>query len=75
MTALPALKIGLPYRGIIRQGFFADIAIFNIDTIKDLASFENPFQYAQGIRSVIINGQIALSGGKIQNQGLGQLII
>ena len=75
MTALPALKIGLPYRGIIRQGFFADITIFNIDTIKDLASFENPFQYAQGIRSVIINGQIALSGGKIQNQGLGQLII
>ncbi len=84
MTALPALKIGLSYRGIIRQGFFADITIFNIDTVKDLASFENPFQYAQGIHSVIINGQIALSRGKIpspqemslgnKNQGLGQLI-
>lgn len=74
MTALPALKIGLPYRGIIRQGFFADITIFNPDTINDLASFENPYQYAQGIHSVIINGQIALSGGKIQKQGLGQLI-
>ncbi len=74
MTALPALKIGLPYRGIIRQGFFADITIFNPDTIKDLASFENPFQYAQGIHSVIINGQIALSLGKITNQSSGQIL-
>ena len=74
MTALPALKIGLPYRGVIRQGFFADIAIFNIDIVKDLASLENPFQYSQGIHSVIINGQIALSGGKIQNHSLGQIL-
>jgi N-acyl-D-aspartate/D-glutamate deacylase len=75
MTALPALKIGLHSRGIIRQGFFSDITIFNPDTIKDLASFENPFQYAQGIHSVIINGQVALSGGKIiSTQGLGQIL-
>jgi len=74
MTALPALKLGLSGRGVIRNGFFADIAIFNFDTIKDLASFENPFQYAQGINFVIINGQIALSPGKIINQGLGQIL-
>lgn len=74
MTALPALKVGLSYRGVIRQGFFADITIFNPDIVKDLASFENPFQYTQGIHSVIINGQVALSGGKIQNKGQGQLI-
>ena len=74
MTALPALKLGLSNRGIVRQGFFADIAIFNFDTIKDLASFENPFQYAQGIHSVIVNGQVALSLGKIINQGMGQIL-
>lgn len=74
MTALPALKIGLSGRGVIRRSFFADITIFNFNTIRDLASFENPFQYSQGIHSVIINGQIALSGGKIINQNLGQLI-
>lgn len=74
MTALPALKIGLISRGIIRPGFFADITIFNFDTIKDLASFENPFQYAQGIHSVIINGQVALSSGHVQNQELGQIL-
>ncbi len=74
MTALPALKIGLSSRGIIRQDFFADITIFNLDTVKDLASFENPFQYAQGVHSVIINGQVALSLGRIINQGLGQIL-
>lgn len=75
MTALPALKIGLSNRGVIRNGFFADITIFNFDTVKDLSSFENPFQYAQGIHSVIVNGKVALSLGKIINQGLGQMII
>ena len=74
MTALPALKAGLPYRGIIRQGFFADITIFNQNTIKDIASFENPFQYAQGINSVIINGQVALLKGEIKNLGLGYIL-
>lgn len=75
MTALPASKAKLPYRGIIRQGFFADITIFNPDTIKDMATLENPFQYAQGINSVIINGQVALLKGEIKNFGLGKIII
>lgn len=74
MTALPALKARVPQRGIIRQGFFADITIFNLDTIRDMASLENPFQYAQGISLVIINGHIALSKGEIKNKGLGQII-
>ncbi len=74
MTALPALKVGLADRGVIRQGFFADITIFNPDTIKDMSSFENPFQYAQGINSVIINGQVALHNGEIKNQGLGEIL-
>lgn len=74
MTALPALKLGLSNRGVIKSGFFADITIFDFNTIKDLATFENPFQYAQGINSVIINGQLALSSGKTVNQGVGQLI-
>ena len=74
MTALPALKIGLTYRGIIRQGFFADIIIFDPNTVKDLATFENPFQYAQGIHSVIINGNIALSKSRIISQTQGHIL-
>jgi len=68
------LKIGLKHRGIIKDGYFADIAIFNPETVKDMATFDNPFQYSRGIHSVIINGQLALSEGKIQNHGLGELL-
>lgn len=75
MTALPALKLGLYDRGIIRPRFFADITIWSPDTIKDLASFENPFQYAQGIHSVIINGQVALSNGQITNRVQGHILL
>lgn len=74
MTALPALKLGLKDRGILKTGYIADIAVFNPDLIKDLATFENPFQYSQGVNSVIINGRVALAGGEIKNSGLGQLL-
>ena len=74
MTALPALKAGLSFRGVIKPRYFADIAIFNPELIKDTATFENPFQYAQGIHAVIINGRVALLDGQIKNKALGQLL-
>ena len=74
MTALPALKAGLAFRGAIKPGYFADIEIFNFDFIKDMATFENPFQYSQGIHSVIINGRVALANGQIKNTGLGLML-
>ncbi|MBI2635656.1 MAG: amidohydrolase family protein [Parcubacteria group bacterium] len=74
MTALPALKMGLKNCGVIKDGYFADITVFNPETVKDLATYENPFQYSGGIHSVIINGKMAFSEGKIQNQGLGRLL-
>ncbi|MBI5079572.1 D-aminoacylase [Candidatus Wolfebacteria bacterium] len=72
MTALPALKAGLPFRGAIKSRYFADIAIFDSELIKDAATFENPFQYTIGMRAVIVNGRVALMNGQIENQGLGQ---
>ncbi len=74
MTALPALKAGLAYRGAIEPKYFADIVIFNPELIKDMATFENPFQYSRGLHSVIINGHVALANGQIKNQGLGQIL-
>lgn len=74
MTALPALKANLQHRGVLQDGYFADIAIINPETIKDLATFENPFQYSLGVRKVIINGKIALSDNKVQNGGLGKIL-
>ncbi len=74
MTALPALKARLEYRGVLTDGYFADIAILNPEIIKDLATFENPFQYSQGIHAVIVNGKIALLNGQITNQASGQIL-
>ena len=74
MTALPALKAGLSLRGIVEPDYFADIVIFNPELIKDMATFENPFQYPVGINAVIINGCVALSKGQIKNRALGQLL-
>ncbi len=74
MTALPALKAGLFHRGVVEPDYFADIVIFNPELIKDMATFENPFQYSVGINAVIINGRVALSKGQIKNRALGQLL-
>ncbi|OGD30789.1 hypothetical protein A2833_00015 [Candidatus Azambacteria bacterium RIFCSPHIGHO2_01_FULL_44_55] len=74
MTALPALKFGLSQRGVIKPGFIADITIFNPETVQDLATYENPFQYANGIDAVIINGNVALLAGKISDKNFGSII-
>ena len=74
MTALPALKAGLAYRGAIKPKYFADIVVFNPELIKDMVTFENPFQYSRGLHTVIINGRVALTNGQIKNQALGQLL-
>jgi N-acyl-D-amino-acid deacylase len=55
-TSLPAAQIGLKDRGILREGACADIVIFDSDRLADRASFARPYQYSEGIESVIING-------------------
>jgi len=63
MTSLNAQKIGLRDRGWLRPGMFADIAIFDETQISDRATYEQPFQYSQGVAYVIVNGQIVLEKG------------
>lgn len=55
-TSLPARQLGLPDRGVLREGAFADIVIFDRDKINDKAAFARPFLYPEGIETVIING-------------------
>src|ERR1043166_2777224 len=63
MTGLPAANVGLKQRGLLRQGYFADITIFDPKTIIDRATFEEPNQYPVGINYVIVNGQIEVDNG------------
>jgi N-acyl-D-amino-acid deacylase len=64
MTGLPASNVGLKERGLLRQGYFADITIFDPKTVIDRATFEQPNQYPVGINYVIVNGQIEVDNGQ-----------
>jgi N-acyl-D-amino-acid deacylase len=63
MTGLPASNVGLKNRGLLREGYFADITIFDPKTVIDRATFEEPNQYPVGINFVIVNGQIEVDKG------------
>ncbi len=56
MTSLPAMRLGLQDRGIIREGMRADLVLFDADEVKDRATFIEPHQYAAGVEYVIVNG-------------------
>jgi N-acyl-D-amino-acid deacylase len=64
LSGLPATNLGLDRRGFIREGLFADIVVFDPATIADRASFEQPHQYAVGVRHVFVNGTQVLKGGE-----------
>lgn len=72
MTSLPAQTFGLKDRGLIREGFAADIVIFDENKIADKATFENPHQYAEGFSNVIVNGEIVFDGEKMTGKLSGQ---
>lgn len=64
LTSLPATNLGLNHRGLIKPGMFADVVIFDPQTIADRATFENPHQYSLGVRDVFVNGQQVLKNGE-----------
>src|SRR5436853_247749 len=64
MTGLPAANVGLKQRGLLREGYFADITIFDPKNVIDRATFEEPNQYPAGINFVIVNGQIEVDNGR-----------
>jgi len=65
MTMLPAQRLSLNDRGLIRQDAWADIVIWDRTTVNDKATFENPHQYPSGIDYVIVNGEITLEKGNV----------
>jgi len=65
-TAVTAKILGLKNRGQLREGYFADIIIFNAKTFEDKANYSDAFQLAQGLEYSIINGKISISEGKFQ---------
>lgn len=63
MTSFPALRLGLSHRGILRDGFQADIVVFDPVTVRSTATYQRPRQYPEGIHYVVVNGELSVDGG------------
>ena len=74
MTSLPARNLGILNRGIIKEGFAADLVLFDPDTIQDHATFENSLQYSTGIDAVWVNGELVWDKGRVTKARPGQII-
>jgi N-acyl-D-amino-acid deacylase len=72
MTSLAASRVGLLDRGILRPGTFADIAVFDPKTIRDVATFSDPMHYSVGVRYVFVNGRPVLWDGAITDERPGR---
>ena len=72
MTSLPAQRERLRDRGLLKEGYFADITIFDPVTIKDTATYAQPAQLAQGVKYVFVNGQLEFEDGKLTGVTAGK---
>ena len=74
MTSLPAQRVGLSHRGLIKPGFFADLVLINPASVQDKATFENPHQYSEGIDLVVVNGEPVWEHGSFTGKLPGRVL-
>jgi N-acyl-D-amino-acid deacylase len=72
MTSLPAQRMHLLDRGILRPGMAADVAVFDTARIRDVATFEDPLRYAEGVSFVVVNGKVVLDSGVMTGERPGR---
>jgi dihydroorotase/N-acyl-D-amino-acid deacylase len=73
-TSRPASRVGMTDRGILRAGMKADITLFDPATVRDVATFEDPAHYSEGISYVLVNGQLVVDSGRITEARPGQVV-
>ena len=74
MTSLPAERMGLHHRGLLRVGNYADITIFDYNKVRDAATFIVPQQYSEGFSYVVVNGKVALRNGVETSEFSGRFV-
>ena len=74
LSSLPAGNLGLADRGLLKEGYFADVVIFDPATISDRATFDKPHQFAVGVRDVFVNGVQELRNGEHTNSFAGKAL-
>jgi len=72
MTSLPARRMGLSDRGLLRPGMAADVVVFDPEKIRDVATFEEPNVYSEGVEHVVVNGRVVLDGGRMTGERPGR---
>jgi N-acyl-D-amino-acid deacylase len=72
MTSVPAQKMNLKGRGTIDQGNFADIAVIDLNSIRDLATYTDPHQYSKGVEYVLVNGVVSIDRGTFTGERGGR---
>jgi len=74
MTSISAERFGLRDRGVIQEGAWADLVLFNAQTVTDKATYNDPHQYPEGIPYVIVNGVVVIDQGEHTGALPGQVL-
>lgn len=74
MTGLTAMRFGLHERGFVREGYWADLVLFNPETVRDVADFKEPKRAAEGIDAVWVNGHLSYAEGNPQGERQGRFL-
>ena len=74
MTGIAATALGLTERGLLREGYAADVVLFDAEAIMDRASFDDPHTYPDGIETVIVNGSVVIDRGEHTDALPGRLL-
>ncbi|BAH38202.1 MAG TPA: D-aminoacylase [Gemmatimonas aurantiaca] len=74
MTQMPAQRLAMSDRGVLRVGALADVVVFDASTVKDQSTFTEPHQYPVGIETVIVNGTVAVRDGKPTGVRAGRVV-
>jgi N-acyl-D-aspartate/D-glutamate deacylase len=74
MTSLPATVFGLKNRGVIREGAIADIVVFDLNQLRDRATYADPHQVAEGMAWVLVNGVAVIAEGKFTTALPGKVL-
>ena len=75
MTSLPARRMRLPDRGLLRPGMVADLVVFDAAKVIDRATFADPSRYPEGVDIVVVNGKVVLDEGKLTAERPGRLLL
>jgi N-acyl-D-amino-acid deacylase len=75
MTSLPAQFLKMKDRGLLLEGYRADVAIFNQETVRDNATYANAYEYATGVEYVIVNGKVSVDKGKFNGALNGKVLL